>query len=376
MGTGTALFVLPFDQAGGAERVLALAAETLARRNGWRVEVIALGGGRHRFLAGECPTATLTVLEGSGRAASECRLLPRIMQRRFELVVSSHVRINASLALARRLKLLRCDRLVARESTVLADRHGGWRLLAYRGLYRCYGQQDLIVAQTRYMAERLADVLPPAAAARVAVLPNPVQAERIAAMARVPLAPEDEAALKPRPHILWCGRLIDVKQPGLALACLLAARRSSGLDLGLAMIGSGPLEGDLRRQASALGLSHRVRFHGQLANPFPIMAASSCGLVTAKREGFPNVLLEMMACGVPRIVTTACAGDLDMLEGVTVVERFDAEELAAALMRGGLPERDGDRYEMALAQRSAERFVDGLVGERSPATGAGEPGSG
>ena len=129
------------------------------------------------------------------------------------------------------------------------------------------------------------------------------------------------------------------------------------------MIGSGPLDDDLRRQAAALGFEERIRFLGQRANPFPIIKACAFGLVTSKREGFPNVLLEMMACGVPRIVTTNCAGALDTLHGVSVVDGFDAEALAAAMLVNGTDSDGAGRYAQALSRRSPERFVDALLGQ-------------
>jgi glycosyltransferase involved in cell wall biosynthesis len=362
MGSRRALFVLPIDQAGGAERVLATAAEVLGRRPGWRVEIIALGQCGKPFLGGACSAAALTLLKGSGRAGSEWRLLPRLVGQRFDLVVSSHIRINAFLALARRMRLLRCGRLVSRESTVLGERYGRWRMVAYRVLYRCYGAQDLIVAQTDHMARKLAEVLAAPIARKLVVAANPIDRARIAAMADEQLAEEERAALRSRPHIAWCGRLIAIKQPLLALACLTAARRQSGRDLALAMIGSGPLEADLRRQAAALGLEERIRFFGQRANPFPIIKACAFGLVTSRREGFPNVLLEMMVCGIPRIVTTRCAGALDTLDGVSVVDSFDAEALAAALLAEGTHSECAVRYAEALSRRGPERFVEVLLG--------------
>jgi hypothetical protein len=71
----------------------------------------------------------------------------------------------------------------------------------------------------------------------------------------------------------------------------------------------------------------------------------------------------MMACGVPRIVTTACAGALDGLDGVKVVESFDAEKLAAGLLADDASHGTAGRYAPVLARRSPERFVDVLLGE-------------
>jgi glycosyltransferase involved in cell wall biosynthesis len=84
--------------------------------------------------------------------------------------------------------------------------------------------------------------------------------------------------------------------------------------------------------------------------------------VTSRREGFPNVLLEMMVCGIARIVTTRCAGALDTLDGVSVVDSFDAEALAAALVAEDTHSECAVRYAEALSRRGPERFVEVLLG--------------
>jgi hypothetical protein len=148
-------------------------------------------------------------------------------------------------------------------------------MVAYRVLYRCYGAQDLIVAQTDHMARKLAEVLAAPIARKLVVAANPIDRARIAAMADEQLAEEERAALRSRPHIAWCGRLIAIKQPLLALACLTAARRQSGRDLALAMMAAGRwrrISGDRRRPLglkSASVFSVSVPIHSRSSRHAP-----------------------------------------------------------------------------------------------------------
>lgn len=358
------LFVAPSDQAGGAERVLAIAARELSLRPDWDVEIAILADVTPSFLNEIAGRARITYGRWGGRFGTEWLLLPRLRRRRYDVVYSSHMRINAFLSLARRLGLLRCGRLVARESNIFAERHAGVRLAAYRALYRFYGQQDLVIAQTSYMSERLGEMLSGKAHAKVRVVPNPVDVDGIRTTASAPLDATLAARLFARRHIVWCGRLIDFKQPALAIEVLAELRRTHGLDFGLVMTGAGPLEGAVRRLVVDLDLEDAVMLTGRLSNPYAVMAACPFGLMTSRplSEGFPNVLLEMMAVGVSRIVTTRCAGDLDTLDGV-LVAGHSSSELAAALAAASrdLESRRRD-YSTALAPRTPAAFVANLLG--------------
>lgn len=358
--TRKALFVLPADAPGGAERVMATAATELGRRGGWEIRIVSLARRLEvSFLDQLGDHVTVEYGEGAGGFPSEWPALTRLPAEPFDLVFSSHFRVNAALSVARRVGLLKTRRLVARESTVLADRSAGVRLAAYRLLYRAYGAQDEILAQTSYMGRRVQEMLPASALGKVRVAPNPVDVEAIRGRAAQPLPAEWAQRLAARPHIGWCGRLIDIKNPILALETLEHLRGSGAPDTGLLMIGAGPMEGELRQEIQRRGLDEAVVLSGHQANPAPLLRACAAGLLTSRREGFPNVLLEMMAVGLPRIVTTDCAGDLASLTGVQVVDQHAPAALAQALAAAP----PALTYEDALAPRTPGAFVDVLLGD-------------
>lgn len=358
-----ALIAIPLNISGGAETVLNLVAHELAARPEWDVEIAFLGGQLKEQIA-EPPGSRIRLSYGygGGKILSEVFLVPRLARHRYDLVFSSHARVNSFLAAARRVGVVRSTRLVARESTVLLDRFAGVRALAYRMLYSTYGSQDMIVAQTDYMKRKLTDVLPRRASGRLSVIPNPVDTESIRAKSFNKLLDQDAKIFAERPQIVWCGRLIDVKRPRVAIEVLAALRERKLGDFGLIMIGSGPMDAELRAYARELGLASCVTFTGQRDNPFPLFRAARVGLLTSISEGFPNVILEMMACGVPGIVATPCAGDLGLLPGIEVAGEFGAAELVTALKR--VIER-GNRsalYGKELTLRSPGAFVDRLLG--------------
>jgi glycosyltransferase involved in cell wall biosynthesis len=287
-------------------------------------------------------------------------LLPfRLMFRRYDLVFTTHVYTNALLSLLRRTSLVRTGRLVLRESMSLFDRFSGAKARRFPWLYRAYGGEDLLIAQTGYMADHVRPWLPPASEKHLQALPNPVNAKAIESAAAEPLELSLHERLVGRCNVLFCGRLVDFKRPDVALD---AFRLALGGDPAaqLVFLGDGPLEAQVRRQAAEAGLTDRVLFLGFRSNPYPVMRACQYGLVTSANEGFPNIVVEMMACGMRKIVMTQCAGDLDQLPGVTVTRTFEKQEIADAL-RAALDEDCSDVYTAFAATRSVAAYLDAVL---------------
>lgn len=347
--------------------MMATAATDLAGRGDWKITMMSLSRRLDTSFMDELGQG-IQVRYGSGRGQfpSEWPALRRLPTEEFDLVFASHFRVNAALSAARRVGLLKTKRLVTRESTVLTDRARGARLLAYKLLYRAYGAQDEIWAQTSYMADRVKEVLPTSAASKVRVVPNPVDVMGVRARAMQALPQEWAERLQQRSYIAWCGRLIDIKNPVLAVDTLAALHQMGKSDTGLLFIGSGPLEAEVREAAARRGLQDAVAFAGQQANPFPLMRMCRAGLLTSRREGFPNVLLEMMSIDIPSIITTDCAGDLGSLSGVDVVAAQEPGDLAAALaLRLSKPAFQESSYSRVLRTRNPASFVERLLGEGS-----------
>jgi glycosyltransferase involved in cell wall biosynthesis len=103
----------------------------------------------------------------------------------------------------------------------------------------------------------------------------------------------------------------------------------------LVILGKGTDRGDLVRQAAALGIADRVDFPGWLPNPYALLSRATVFAMSSRYEGFPNALLEAMACGVPAIATDCPSGPSEILEGKVgiLVPMNDAKMLSDAVRK-------------------------------------------
>ncbi len=85
------------------------------------------------------------------------------------------------------------------------------------------------------------------------------------------------------------------------------------LPVKLIIVGSGTLETDLHRKVTDLGLGNHVIFTGFDNNPFKYVQKSDCFVLSSYVEGFPNVLLEALACEKPIISTDCKSGPRELL---------------------------------------------------------------
>lgn len=81
----------------------------------------------------------------------------------------------------------------------------------------------------------------------------------------------------------------------------------------LAIIGDGDLKDALMDETKRLKIYEKVFFMGPRSNPYKYIRNSYVFVLSSIYEGFPNVLLEAMACGCPVIATNCPSGPSEIL---------------------------------------------------------------
>lgn len=117
-------------------------------------------------------------------------------------------------------------------------------------------------------------------------------------------------------------------------------------DVRLYVVGEGALEDELRVLVRELGLAERVIFTGQLANPYALLAACDCFVLSSNYEGQAIVLLEALILGKP-VITTDIPGPRSVVDGgfgMIVENSVDGlvDGMSAFLNGGAVQERSFD----------------------------------
>jgi glycosyltransferase involved in cell wall biosynthesis len=150
-----------------------------------------------------------------------------------------------------------------------------------------------------------------------------------------PPPPADRAALEQewgvpsdRPLVVAVGRLVEQKDHALAIRALAYVPNAT-----LAILGEGPLRGQLEREAARAGVSARVVFTRTRRDARPIIGAADALVLSSRCEGFALVVLEALAAGTP-VVATDVRDVRELLtdgKNCMLVPHGDAEALGRAI---------------------------------------------
>lgn len=167
---------------------------------------------------------------------------------------------------------------------------------------------------------------------RIAVIPNGIDLEE---MGRVQRSVQRDVirhawgANNNTRVILSVGRLRVQKRHELLLRAV--ASMSDKDRYVVVIVGDGPERATLERVANDLHIQHMVKFLGA-RDALPVYPAADVFVLTSEREGFPNVVLEALASGIP-VVSTRMPGVVDVItEGVTgALVSSDSEAVARGI---------------------------------------------
>jgi glycosyltransferase involved in cell wall biosynthesis len=167
--------------------------------------------------------------------------------------------------------------------------------------------------------------------AKVKVVPNGLDD---AFLSQVAGCAESGPERHAEPTVLYCGRLSAEKDPGALLEAfrILLARRPEAR---LVYVGDGPLRPRIEQLAAAWNIADRVEIEGEIRHDQIAgrMRRADVLCLPSLTEGYPNVLLEALACGLP-IVATDVGGVSEIVTDESLgilVNPGNPDELARAL---------------------------------------------
>ncbi|HEY2466677.1 MAG TPA: glycosyltransferase [Terracidiphilus sp.] len=286
-------FLIPsLDRIGGAEQQLTLLAKGLAHR-GWRVSIIVLSGSGGRacieLRSDNVVCLSLHMRKGLADPRGWIQLHRWIRCNRPDVV---HAHLPHAVLMARWSRFLAPVRALV--ETIHSPAVGGpIRRFAYRISAE---QPDVVTAVSRtagapWLIERMVHE------GQLAILPNGIDMDHWKRQPEVRRAIRQSLGLGDEFVWLAVGRLHPVKDH----TTLLRAFARVPVSTGLLIVGSGPLESELRRLAGNLGIESRVQFLGFQSNVLPWIQAADAFVLTSLWEGLPMAFLESAACELPAI---------------------------------------------------------------------------
>jgi glycosyltransferase involved in cell wall biosynthesis len=338
------VFLVSSLRAGGAERVAATLASAWAEA-GHEVRLVPT------FVPkGECfyplsPKVQLHHLADEVQAGAQPGLTlrklraMRAMMKRWQPDVAVSFLTNVNV-----MTLLAC--LGLRLPVVVSERtdpvHGEFAGRVLKALRRAlYPRAAAVVVQTQAAIAGMNTDTP--GARRVVAIGNPLP-QGLEAFERAPEAPDAGCELAAM------GRLVPSKQFDVLIRVFAGLARDYP-DWRLTIWGEGPMREALQRQIDSAGLSARVRLAGRTSGPWQALACASAFAMTSAVEGFPNVLLEAMAIGLPCV-------SMDCPSGPAEISRQGQDALLT-------PPGDEPALAQTLARVMADADLRAQLGQRA-----------
>lgn len=217
-----------------------------------------------------------------------------------------------------------------------------------------FNRVNKVIVQTNHAKEYLAREL---GYRNVAVLPNTVN---------LPLTINGETK-RVEQHVahdeilvLTAGRLVDQKRFDLLIREFGKLREiASEKRLRLVILGTGPKLNYLKKICEKRGLTECVSFVGRVGNVEDWLRRADVYVMTSSYEGFPNALMEALACGVPCISTNCATGPSEMISHDVngfLLEESDVHRLHLILHNLIDDSKLRLRYS-SQAKRSMEKFA-------------------
>ena len=290
---------------GGAERVMSIMANYWAAK-GWKVTLMTfISQSQTPFyqLDSRINYRPLNIAGNSSNPGEAIKNnYQRIMQLRKaiansepDVVISFMNQTNVQTLLATRglnIPVIISERNVTLNSTLGT----AWKLIRKW----VYLLADILVMQTQCSL----NYVPSQWKNRTRIIPNPVM---------VPPSNNDGAEKYLSPYsLIAIGRLEYQKGFDLLLKAF-AQLKDAYPQWTLTILGEGSQRSQLESLRNDLGLKNRVFLPGKKQNPDRYLQQAAIFVLSSRYEGFPNVLCEAMACGLPVIATKCPCGPQEIV---------------------------------------------------------------
>lgn len=218
-----------------------------------------------------------------------------------------------------------------------------------------------VIAVSRALRQSCFDVIGEAAHGDVSVIPTGIDPAKF--------SPVDRDEARARLGLRRDGRMVLVparlsREKGVHHFIEAFARIANDVDA--VLVGDGPEAGSLKARVAELGIGNRVRFAGHESEArMPLYySAADLACLPSTEEGWPNVLVEALACGCPWVASDVGGiAEIQAMDGGGLLARAGdpadlAQALSAGLAHGWRRDLIAERARRHTLDDTAKRYVE------------------
>lgn len=311
------MIIVPNLQGGGQERIAALISWVL--ENDYEIFFVVFDDKESKYKISEkAKFVNINVPSAKGVFTKVFHVVKRVVKVRR---LRKREKIDCCLSMGYTANIVNC---LSRGSgkTIVSVRNSSINETGKRSVINnlIYKKSDTLLCVSEGQMSRIQKVYPEING-KALVIYNPCDIERIAAFRESITESE-----KMKHVVVTCGRLEGIKCYKNLFNSIKLTRKKIN-DIRLMVIGEGVQRRELEEYIRDNQMDDYIELMGFKEDPFQYVARGEIFVFASAREGFPNVLVEALASGVPVISTDCEYGPREILSGRWTDEKIEHVKL-------------------------------------------------
>jgi len=305
-------FLINSLSSGGAEKVLSVLVTELIRQN-YKIEIIFLERNEFYSLPKEVKKTYLSNFDGTQSGILKLIYIPfhayklsSYIKKNNITIVQSHIfRANYINILA---KFFGSGHKAQVVTAGRVSRYLEQGLLGKVNLFlisHLYKRADLIISKAQGMQDDMLRLFN--FTNKQMIINNPYDIQKIVTLSTELVDEFDFQENKK--YLISVGRLIPLKRNHELIESL--SKFDNNLEI--LFLGDGIEKDNLQRLSVKLNIEKRVHFLGNVKNPYKFISKCDIFVSCSESEGFPNVIVEAMICGIPIVSSDCVSGPREIL---------------------------------------------------------------